>query len=149
MLYIGSDHGGFSLKTDLITALKKTDIKFQDLGTTSTMACDYPIIAQKVALKVQSDKEHRGLLICTSGIGMAITANKFNGIYAAPITSLQGVKQARQHNGINLLCLPGTLEASVAFQLLHVFLTTSIDTAERHIRRRQEILDFESKNFVD
>lgn len=149
MLYIGSDHGGFSLKTELITALKKTDIKFQDLGTTSTTTCDYPIIAQKVALKVQSDKEHRGLLICTSGIGMAITSNKFKGIYAAPITSLQEIKQARKHNGINLLCLPGNLKTFVAFQLLRAFLTTSIDMDERHARRRQEIFEFESKNFVD
>ncbi len=149
MLYLGSDHGGFSLKTSLCSALKSINISFEDLGTFSKDSCDYPIFAEKVALKVQMDSHHRGILICTSGIGMAITANKFKAIYAAEITTIEAIEKARQHNGINVLCLPGNLDHQTALKLVMIFLNTNQDTDERHTRRRREINDIELKNFIE
>ena len=149
MLYLGSDHGGFSLKTNLCSALSEVNISFEDLGTFSKDSCDYPVFAEKVAMKVQANIHHRGILICTSGIGMAITANKFKGIYAAEITTVEAVVKARQHNGINVLCLPGNLEPQTALNLIITFLNTELDTSERHARRRQKISNIELKNFIE
>lgn len=146
MLYIGSDHGGFVLKEKLCTFLKEQGIAYEDLGTKNAERCDYPKIAALVATKVQSDSDHRGVLICTSGVGMAITANKFRGIYAARLTQPEEVKIARQHNGINVLCLPGGIAAILACEMVSLFLETPMDMTYRHQQRRQFIADIERNN---
>lgn len=146
MLYLGSDHGGFALKETLCAFLKEHGIAYEDLGTTRNESCDYPQFAALVATKVQSNSAHRGILICTSGVGMAIAANKFRGVYAARLTQLDEVKTARQHNGINVLCLPGGISPHLACELVTLFLETPLDMAERHQRRRQWIADFEKPN---
>lgn len=143
MLYLGSDHGGFALKEKLCAFLKARGIAYEDLGTHNTQSCDYPQFAALVAQKVQLDSDNRGILICTSGVGMAIAANKFHGIYAARLIQPDEVKAARQHNGINVLCLPGSLAADLARKLVILFLGTPIDMADRHQRRRQLIATFE------
>lgn len=144
MLYIGSDHGGFVLKQNLCTCLKERGIDYEDLGTRNTESCDYPKFAALVAKKIQLNPQHLGVLICTSGVGMAIAANKFRGIYAARLTQLNEVKIARQHNGINVLCLPGGIATPLACEMIVLFLETSVDMGERHQRRRQQIVDFEN-----
>lgn len=143
MLYIGSDHGGFHLKSELKGYLQRYQVAFEDVGTFMEEPCDYPIFAEKVSIKVQSDLCHRGILICTSGVGMSIAANKFKGIYAARLTQLKEIEQSVKHNGINILCLPGNLSAETAYTLIKTFLNTSIDMSERHIRRRKLIKSFE------
>ncbi|MGX8716575.1 MAG: RpiB/LacA/LacB family sugar-phosphate isomerase [bacterium] len=143
MLYLGSDHGGFALKEKLCEFLGKHGIAYEDLGTYTTESCDYPRFAALVATAVQKDSTHRGILICTSGVGMEITANKFHGIYAARLTQPGEVKTARQHNGINVLCLPGNLSVDLAGEMVTLFLETPLDISERHQRRRQLIAEFE------
>ena len=143
MLYMGSDHGGWRLKHALLPLLQQNGIAFVDVGTASDVSCDYPVFAQKVAQAVAKNHEHRGVLICTSGIGMSIAANKFKGVYAACIDNAEVVAKAREHNGINVLCLPGNLGADAAYRLIAVFLATPLDDAERHHRRRQQIAAFE------
>lgn len=146
MLYLGSDHGGFALKEKLCAFLKKRRIAYEDLGTHGTESCDYPRFAALVAAQVQKNVDHRGILICTSGVGMAIAANKFRGVYAARLTQTDDVRTARQHNGINVLCLPGNLALDLACEMVTLFLETPLDTADRHCRRRQLIADFENNN---
>ena len=144
MLYLGSDHGGFMLKEKLCAFLDKNGIAYEDLGTRTAEGCDYPRFAALVAKHVQSDTNHRGILICTSGVGMAIAANKVRGIYAARLTHPDEVKTARQHNGINMLCLPGNLLPSLACEMVTKFLETPLDMATRHQYRRQLIANFEN-----
>ena len=148
MLYLGSDHGGFMLKERLCAFLNERGIAYEDVGTQTTESCDYPRFAALVAAQVQSNVDHRGILICTSGTGMAITANKFRGVYAARLTQPDEVKAARQHNGINVLCLPGNLAPDLACDLVRLFLETPLDLADRHQRRRQQIADIETRNRV-
>lgn len=143
MLYLGSDHGGFRLKNELKAYFQRYSIAFEDVGTYTEESCDYPLFAEKVATNVQNDSTHRGVLICTSGVGMSIAANKFNGIYAARLTQLEEVEQAVKHNGINVLCLPGNLSVETAYTLIKTFLNTPIDESERHVRRRRLIQSFE------
>ena len=143
MLYLGSDHGGFALKEKLCVFLTEYGIVYEDLGTYNTESCDYPKFAALVATKVQLNPDHRGILICTSGVGMAIAANKFRYIYAARLTQLDEVRSARQHNGINVLCLPGNLAVDLARKMVVAFLETPLDMADRHQRRRQIIAEFE------
>ena len=143
MLYLGSDHGGFVLKEKLCAFLKERGMVYEDLGTYNNASCDYPQYAALVSSKVQANSAHRGILICTSGVGMAIAANKFHGVYAARLTQPEEVKPARQHNGINVLCLPGNLGADLAFEMVSLFLETPLDMSDRHCRRRQLIADLE------
>lgn len=143
MLYIGSDHGGFHLKNKLNEYFQRYHVAFEDVGTFTEDPCDYPIFAEKVATKIQNDPNNRGILICTSGVGMSIAANKFKGVYAARLTQMKEIEQAVKHNGINLLCLPGSLPEETAYTLIKTFLNTPIDMSERHIRRRELIQSFE------
>ena len=143
MLYIGSDHGGFQLKQQLVQFFKANAFNYEDVGTYTHLPCDYPQIAQKVAQKVLLNEHHRGVLICTTGVGMCITANKFCGIYAARLTQIDEVKKARQHNNINVLCLPGTLPSTIAASLVTTFLDTATDLTDRHQKRRAMIAEIE------
>ena len=149
MLYIGTDHGGFRLKEALLPWLKEQAISFYDEGTYSPVSCDYPLFSERVARAVQANKKHRGFLICSSGVGMAIVANKFKGIYAACLTTEEDVRKARQHNAINVLCVPGSIPTECAQQMVHVLLTAEASMEERHIRRRQQILALEGKMIHD
>lgn len=144
MLYLGSDHGGFSLKQRLMSLLETYGVPYTDKGTFSEASCDYPQFAIEVAKSVQKNGTHRGVLICTSGVGMCIAANKFKGIYAACLTTPEAVIKARQHNGINVLCLPGNLTSQLAYDLVHSFLSTDVDPGERHKRRRRQIIAIET-----
>lgn len=147
-VYLGSDHGGFELKSELLKHLSASNITVKDMGTFDTHSCDYPEIAQRVAQEVQKDKDNFGVLICRSGIGMCIAANKFKGIYAACLDTSDAVVKARQHNAINVLCLSGTLDFVRAQTLVKAFLTTDLNKDERHCKRREQIYTIEAKNFV-
>lgn len=148
-IFIGADHGGFCLKEQILDWLEGQSLSVEDRGTSSAASCDYPLFAKAVAEQVQRAPKHRGILICTSGVGMAITANKFQGCYAACLSTQEAVVKARQHNGINILCLPGNLSLEAVIPLLKAFLATEMDQGERHVRRRSLIQAIEHENFVE
>ena len=106
---LGSDHRGVHIKARLIQSLQQNDYEVIDEGTDSEAPVDYPDFARKVAEKVGSGEADRGILICGTGIGMAITANKFAGIRAASCHDEVMVEMSRRHNNVNILCLPGDL----------------------------------------
>ena len=147
-LYLGSDHGGFELKAALLNYLSVSNIVSKDMGTFDANPCNYPEIAQVVAQEVQKNKDSFGILICRSGIGMCIAANKFKGVYAACLATSDAVIKARQHNAINVLCLSGALDFVLAKALVEAFLTTELDKDVRHCKRREQICAIETKNFV-
>lgn len=102
---IGSDHGGYSLKTKIIAELKLRQIEVIDQGTYDTSSVDYPVYAKKVSNDIQNNVSEFGVLICTTGIGMCISANKFKGIRAALINNLDSAIMTRKHNDSNIICL--------------------------------------------
>ncbi len=104
---LGADHAGFELKESLKRALEARGVAWHDVGTTSTSSVDYPDYAAQVAEAVVAGKADRGILVCGSGIGMAIAANKVRGIRAAPILDVESAVVAREHNDLNVLALSG------------------------------------------
>lgn len=102
---IGADHGGFRLKEEIIKHLKGLNISFEDFGTYDEESCHYPIIAKKIAQKVVSKEFDKGILICGTGIGVSIVANKIKGIRAALCSETFSAKASREHNDANILCL--------------------------------------------
>ena len=128
---IGSDHGGFRYKGIIEDYLKSKDIDFVDVGTNSTESCDYPIFAKKVA-KGEVD---RGILICGTGIGMSITANKVTGIRAALCGDTYSARATRAHNNSNVLCLgERVIGENLALDIVDVWLNTPFEGG-RHQRR--------------
>ncbi len=142
MIFIGSDHGGYDMKESIKLFLKESGIEFEDLGSYSQESCDYPDIAKKVALSV---KEHSsmGILICGSGIGMSIAANKIDGIRCALCHDAYSAEYARRHNDANIIAFGGrTTGLEIAKQMVHIFLSTEFDGG-RHQRRINKISDME------
>jgi ribose 5-phosphate isomerase B len=142
-VFIGADHGGVELKQKIIHWLQQNQYPVEDLEPSSQNPCDYPLIAQKVALQVQKDDQHLGILICTSGIGMCITANKFKNVRAALVHTPEATQKAREHNHINTLCLAGTLDANIACLIVQKCLTTVPSVEPRHLRRLKQIQEIE------
>jgi len=137
---IGADHAGFELKNFLISYLKSKGYVVKDFGTFSAESTDYPLFAYKVAKAVSKGEYDRGVLICTTGIGMSIVANKVNGIRAALVNDLEMARISRLHNNANIISL-GTkyVDAKLGAEILDVFLNTDFDEGERHHRRVNEI----------
>lgn len=102
---IGSDHGGFRLKEKIIQYLRGINIEFTDFGTFDEESCNYPTIAKKIATEVACETYNRGVLVCGTGIGVSITANKIKGIRAAVCADTYSAKMSRAHNNANILCL--------------------------------------------
>ena len=134
-IFIGADHGGFELKEALVEWLKSKPLATHDVGIYSKETCDYPLIAIEVAKRIEANPQSFGILICTSGIGMCITANRFKHIRAALVQTPEMAKLARAHNHINVLCLAGTLSSNLAFSIAQTFLTTFPSQDARHLRR--------------
>ncbi len=131
--YIASDHGGFDLKQQL---LESQDFHFTDLGPDSKTPCHYPNYAKKLAQIVQADSNAFGALICRSGTGMAIAANRFQGVRALSSWCPEIIERARQHNHINVLCLGADyVDLPLALQCLKVFFNTTADQDQRHLER--------------
>lgn len=139
-VYIGSDHGGFQLKEKIKGLLEEKGLEISDLGTQGTESCDYPDFAKAVAEKVASEPEAKGILICGTGIGMSMTANKAKGIRAALCHNEFTAQMAREHNNANVLCLgERVLDESTALKIVEVFLETGFSGEERHARRVKKI----------
>ena len=137
-IFIASDHAGFKLKNSII--LKFTKIKkIEDLGPKSSDSVDYPDFAKKLSRKVSSNKGSFGILVCGSGMGMAITANKIKNIRAALCYSAKNTKLSRLHNNANIITLGERLiNKNKAFKLIEIFLKTKFEGG-RHLRRVNKI----------
>jgi ribose 5-phosphate isomerase B len=140
---IGSDHRGVQMKAKLVESLQQLGHEVQDIGTHSTDSCDYPDIACQVAKGVSCKEADRGILICGTGIGMQIAANKFNGVRATTCHDEFTAEMCRRHNDVNVLCLAADMlgERRVD-QLVKVWLLTEFEGG-RHARRVEKIGTFE------
>jgi len=145
---IGSDHAGFTLKEDLKYQLDRDmNATIVDVGTNSEESVDYPVFAEKVVRLVQSKDVDFGILICGTGIGMSIAANKFEGIRAAKCNSAVEATLTRQHNNANILCLASrTVDNELAMQIVKAFSMTDFSAEERHVRRLSMIAGLECTN---
>ena len=136
MIAIGSDHGGFALKQALMAHLDKRGLACKDLGAYSEASCDYPQYAKAVANAVASGECERGILICGTGIGVSITANKIPGIRAALCGDCFSAEATRQHNDANVLCMGARVTGEgLALKIADIFLDTPFSEDERHKRR--------------
>lgn len=141
---IAADHGGFILKEKLRGQLAALGHDVMDFGTTSTESCDYPDFAQAAGEAVAEGRADRGLLICTTGIGMAMAANKIGGVRAAAARSEDEVRMTREHNDANVLTLGAKyVDERRALALIRVFLETAFSRGERHVRRIAKIAQME------
>jgi len=140
---IGSDHAGFKLKEMLKRQLIEKGNKVKDFGTYSEESVDYPDIAFKVAEEVSTGNFDRGILICGTGIGMCIAANKVDGIRAALCWDERSAELSRKHNNSNILCIGGRiLKEKDAKKIVDIWLQTEFEGG-RHLRRVKKILDYE------
>ena len=140
MIAIGSDHGGFELKNALIKHLEQRGLAYKDFGTYSEASCDYPAYARAVANAVASGECERGILICGTGIGVSITANKVPSIRAALCGDCFSAEATRQHNDANILCMGArVVGAGLALKIADTFLDTPFSNDPRHIRRISQI----------
>lgn len=145
MIIIGSDHGGLTLKTALNSYLKRRGIEVADAGTDGDASVDYPDFGQKVAETVISGEAELGILICGTGIGMSIAANKIPGIRAALVTDVFMARMAREHNNANILVLGGrVLDEQKACDLVGAWLDASFEGG-RHQLRLDKITALENK----
>jgi len=141
-IIIGSDHAGFKLKEKIKEFVKKLGYDVDDKGTNSEESVDYPVYAEKVAKEVS--KGNQGILICGTGLGMSMAANKVKGVRAALAYNENAAKMAKQHNNANVLCL-GSREFSEekAKKITKAFLETDFSKEDRHAKRVKEIMDLE------
>ena len=140
MIYIGSDHPGFNLKEEIKKHLSLKSIDFKDCGCYSAKTCDYPDIAKEVCKNISS-KEEKAILVCGTGVGMSIVANKFPGVRAVCAFDSFSVKHSRLHNNANVFCIGArVVGVGVALELLDIFLETSFEGG-RHERRVLKIED--------
>tara|TARA_Y100000748_G_scaffold211416_1_gene177305 strand:- start:259 stop:684 length:426 start_codon:yes stop_codon:yes gene_type:complete len=138
-IFISSDHAGFKLKEDIKNYLISKKLNFEDLGPTNNNRVDYPDFAHKVARKVKANKSNVGILICGSGTGMNIAANKHKNIRAAQCFNLKSTKLSRLHNDANIITLGSRLMSKKnAFKFVSVFLNTKFDGG-RHLKRIKKI----------
>lgn len=134
-IIIGCDHAGFNLKNKLIQYIESMGFDIDDAGTYNTESCDYPAIAKDVAKRIASSDYEKGLLICGTGIGMSITANKVKGIRAAVVSDTCSAKMSRLHNNSNILCLGERIVGEeLAKDIVNIWLNTEF-LGERHARR--------------
>lgn len=142
MIAIGSDHGGFELKKKLMEHLSERGLEYKDFGTYSSASCDYPVYAKAVANAVASGECDRGIIICGTGIGVSMTANKVRGIRAALCGDCFSAEATRQHNDANVLCMGARVVGDgLALKIADTFLDTPFSNDERHIRRISMIED--------
>jgi len=140
MTAIGSDHAGYEYKEKIKLLLAELGEPFKDFGTHSTESVDYPDIAHAVSVDIASGGCSRGILVCGTGIGMSITANKHNGIRAAVCESVASARLSRQHNDANILCCGARISSwETIAEVVRTFLATPFDGGSRHACRIEKI----------
>lgn len=132
---IGCDHGGYLLKQDILVWMEENDIDYEDVGCFSTESVDYPVYGEKVARLVADGTCEKGIVICTTGIGISIAANKVKGIRCAHCPDVLSAEMTRRHNDANMLAMgAGMIGPNVAKKMVEVFLHTEFEGG-RHARR--------------
>lgn len=140
MIAIGSDHGGYALKQEVMNYLEQKGIAYKDYGCYDEQSCDYPIYAKTVAKAIVEGECEKGILICGTGIGISIAANKIKGIRAALCHDTFSAQATREHNDANILAMGARVVGpGLALKIVETFLETEFSNAERHINRIQQI----------
>ena len=136
MIAIGSDHGGYDLKEAVITHLKEQGIAYKDYGCYDKSSCDYPVFGRAVAEAVATGECEKGIVICTTGIGISITANKIKGIRCALCADTLTARMTREHNDANVLAMGGGIVGpNLGISIVDTFLNTEFSGEEKHRRR--------------
>ena len=145
MIAIGSDHGGFALKQEIMQHLEAAGYAYKDFGTYTADSCDYPVYGEAIARAVASGEYERGIIICGTGIGISISANKVKGIRAALCGDCYSAEMTRRHNDANVLALGArVLGPGLALKIVDTFLTTDFEGG-RHARRIAKIHEIEER----
>jgi ribose 5-phosphate isomerase B len=140
---VGADHRGFSIRARIVELLRRLEHQVEDVGTYTGEAIDYPDVAARVARMISRGEVERGILICGTGLGMCITANKFPGVRAAPCHDDVTAELSRRHNDANILCLSADLLGEyVVDRMVEIWLNTPFEGG-RHARRVAKICDIE------
>lgn len=140
MIAFGCDHAGIALKETIFQYLEKNGYEYKDFGCFDTNSVDYPVYAKKVAHAVASGECEKGILVCGTGIGISIAANKVKGIRAAVCSDVVTVRLTREHNDANILAMGARIVGpGVAEAMVEAFLTTPFSNGERHIKRIAQI----------
>lgn len=143
---IGCDHGAFALKNKVIEHLEKQGHEVRDFGTYSTESCDYPDFAAAAARAVASGECQRGIVLCTTGIGVSITANKVKGIRCALLSDVMSARLTREHNDTNMMAIgAGVTGEMLALEIVDTWLNTEFSHAERHQRRIDKVMALENE----
>lgn len=143
---VGADHAGFEMKRDLAAAMAQQGHEILDVGTHSTAAVDYPDIAEAVAVAIRNGQVDRGVIVCGSGAGVAVAANKFPGVRAAVCHDAYTARQAVEHDDLNVICLGArVIGPALARLLVETFLAATFSAEERHLRRLAKIDAIEAK----
>lgn len=141
MIAIGSDHGGYELKESVIRYLQEKQIPYQDMGCGSRASVDYPVYGRAVAQAVADGNCEKGIVICTTGIGISIAANKVPGVRCALCSDTLSARMTRLHNNANVLAMGGgMIGPNLALDIVETFLNTPFSEEEKH-RRRVDMLD--------
>ena len=136
MIALGSDHGGYGLKQEIIGYLEEKGIEYKDYGCHDESPCDYPVFGKKAAQAVVSGECEKGILICGTGIGISIAANKIKGVRAALCHDVFSAKATREHNDANMLAMGARVVGpGLALMIVDTFLNTEFSNAERHQKR--------------
>lgn len=140
MIALGSDHGGYDLKMEVIRYLEEKNIAYKDFGCLDKSSCDYPEFGRAAALAVANGECEKGIVICTTGIGISISANKVAGVRCALCADTLSAKMTRLHNNSNMLAMgAGIVGTNLAIEIVDTFLNTEFSNDERHIRRINKI----------
>ncbi|MFG6369930.1 MAG: ribose 5-phosphate isomerase B [Lachnospiraceae bacterium] len=136
MIAIGCDHGGYDLKQEILQYFVQNHIEYKDFGCYSKESCDYPVFGQAVAKAVASGAFEKGIVICTTGIGISITANKVKGIRCALCSDTVSARLTREHNNANVLAIgAGIVGTNLALGIVDTFLNTEFPGEGKHCRR--------------
>lgn len=137
---IGADHGAFDRKGEVIEHLKQCGHEVKDFGTYTPDSCDYPAIGNSVAEAVASGEYDRGIVMCTTGIGISIVANKVRGIRCALCSDTTSARLTRQHNDANMLSIgAGVIGPNLTMDIVDVFMNTEFSNEEKHVRRLSQL----------
>ncbi len=143
MIAIGCDHGGINLKETIKKFLEEKNLEYKDFGTFNTDSCDYPDYAKAVCEGILSGECEKGILICGTGIGMSIAANKINGIRAAHLTDTYSARMTREHNNANVICLGERITGcDLALEIVNTYLNAEFQGG-RHQNRVDKLMAFE------
>ena len=146
MIAIGSDHGGYALKQEILKHLEEKGIEYLDCGCFSEESVDYPDIAEAVCANIIDGTCDKGILLCGTGIGISMSANKIQGIRAALCHSEFDARMCREHNNANVMCLGGrTMGPNITLEMVDLFLNINFSEDPRHNRRVDKIMALENR----